>query len=138
MKTLILPFIVMASVTSADTIVANRTLPAKTIIGPHDLVVQQVDIPGAISDPALIIGQEARVALYAGRPIRQGDVGPPAVIERNQLITLHYLQNGLSISTEGRALGRAGPGDRVRVMNLASRTTVSAQVGEDGTAYVAQ
>ncbi|WP_373487298.1 flagella basal body P-ring formation protein FlgA, partial [Blastomonas sp.] len=39
-------------------------------------------------------------------------------------------------STDGRALGRAGVGDVIRVMNLTSRTTVTAQIGADGAAYV--
>jgi len=79
---------------------------------------------------------EARVALYAGRPIRQGDVGPPAVVDRNQIIPLVYMRSGVMISTEGRALDRAGPGDLIRVMNLSSRSTVTARVGSDGAAYV--
>ena len=34
--------------------------------------------------------------------------------------------------TEGRALARAGAGDYVRVMNLASRATVMGRVLQDG------
>jgi len=42
------------------------------------------------------------------------------------------------ISTEGRALDRAGPGDFIRVMNLTSRATVTARVDGSGTAHVTQ
>ncbi|PUB11777.1 flagellar basal body P-ring formation chaperone FlgA [Yoonia sediminilitoris] len=122
----------------ADVVVAARTIPAQTLIGPEHLFVRDLNVAGAISDPEAAIGLEARVALYAGRPIRPGDVGPPAVVERNQLITLHYQRNGLMISTDGRALGRAGPGDIIRVMNLSSRSTVSARIGTDGAGYVAK
>lgn len=120
----------------ADTIVAARTIPARSLIGPNDILIHAQVVPGAASDPASIIGMEARVALFAGRPIRQGDVGFPATVERNQIVMLHYQNNGLNISTEARALGRAGPGDLVRVMNVASRTTVTARVGVDGGVYV--
>ena len=105
---------------------------------PEDVVLNSRDIPGGVSDMNDIIGMEARVALFAGRPIRPGDIGFPAVVERNQLIPLLYEQNGLLITTEGRALGRAGPGDRIRVMNISSRSTVTAQIGADGVAYVAR
>ena len=44
----------------------------------------------------------------------------------------------LAGTAEGRALDRAGPGDVIRVMNLSSRTTVSARVGLDGAAYVSE
>ncbi|MCF2871606.1 flagellar basal body P-ring formation protein FlgA [Octadecabacter sp. G9-8] len=122
----------------ADALVAARTIPARSIIGPDDILLRDVDFMGAMEDPSMVIGQETRVALYAGRPVRQGDIGPPSVIERNQIVALVYSRGGIIISTEGRALDRAGPGDFIRVMNLTSRATVTARVDANGTAFVAQ
>ena len=126
----------LAGPATAETVVAARTIQAQTIIAASDLALQQTTLPGGESDPALFIGMEARVALYAGRPIRVSDVGFPAIVDRNQLIPLVYDANGLVIRTEGRALGRAGVGEIIRVMNMASRNTVSARIGSDGAAYV--
>ncbi len=137
-RALALALSLLAAPTLAETVVAARTLPAQTLISPEDLVIQPQDVPGAVSDPALLIGMEARVALYAGRPIRPGDVGFPAIVERNEVIAMIYASGGIHIATEGRALDRAGPGDVIRVMNLASRTTVTARIGADGAAYVSQ
>lgn len=120
----------------AETLVAARTIRAQELIGPEDLMIRDVDMIGGVSDPAHVIGMEARVALYAGRPIRPGDIGPPSVVDRNQIIPLLYSSGGLTISTEGRALDRAGPGEVIRVMNLSSRTTVSARIDENGAAHV--
>ncbi|PVA09696.1 flagella basal body P-ring formation protein FlgA [Pelagivirga sediminicola] len=131
-----LGWLLVAAPATADTVLAARTIRAQTLITAQDLVVKDVDVVGAISDPALIAGQEARVALYAGRPIRPGDVGPPALVERNQIIALVYDQSGLSITAEGRSLSRAGPGETVRVMNMSSRITVSGQVMPDGRVHV--
>jgi flagella basal body P-ring formation protein FlgA len=131
-------FLLFATPIWADTVIAARTIPAQTTIMPEDIIINSRTIPGAVTDPQEIIGMEARVALYAGRPIRAGDVGFPAVVERNQIIALHYNQHGLAISTEGRALGRAGPGDTIRVMNISSRSTVTALIGADGAAYVSR
>ena len=131
-------FALCASSATADTLIATRTLPARSIIGPDDIVLHDATVIGGLDQIDLVIGQEARVALYAGRPIRQGDIGPPAVVERNQIVMLVYQRGSILISTEGRALDRAGPGDLIRVMNLSSRTTVTAQIDESGTAYVAQ
>lgn len=128
----------LGSASLAETVVAARTIPAQSVIGPADITILESDVQGSIADPNLVVGMEARVALYAGRPIRPGDVGSPAVVERNQIILLYYESNGLMISTEGRALGRAGPGERIRVMNLNSRSTVSARIGNDGAGYVAK
>lgn len=127
---------VMTGPVAAETLVAARTIPAQSIIGPDDLTLSAQNIPGGVTDLAAVVGMETRVALYAGRPIRPGDVSFPAVVERNQIIVLTYQNNGLAISTEGRALDRAGPGDLIRVMNLTSRATVTARIGIDGAGYV--
>jgi flagella basal body P-ring formation protein FlgA len=131
-------FSLFASIAFADVIVAARTIPAQSILTPEDLIMRDVTAAGGLTDPSLIIGQEARVALFAGRPIRRSDVGTPAVVERNQLVSLVYSGSGLSIKTDGRALDRAGPGEAIRVMNLASRNMVTAIIDEAGVAHVAR
>ena len=119
-----------------DTVVANGTIWSMSVIGPADVRLVAGDTPGAILDLAAAIGMEARVNLYPGRPIRPGDLREPAVINRNEIITLQYDANGLLIVTEGRALDRAGTGERLRVLNLSSRTTVTATVQGAGLATV--
>ncbi|MBP1805071.1 flagellar basal body P-ring formation chaperone FlgA [Rubellimicrobium aerolatum] len=128
----------LATPAPAEIVVPARTLAPQTLIAPEDLVLSDAEVPGAISDPAQAIGLETRVALYPGRPIRPQDLGLPAVVERNAIVALVYDRGGLLITAEGRALDRAGPGEVIRVMNTASRTTVSARVGTDGAAYVSE
>jgi len=130
--------ILMATISPAvaETVVATRTIPALSVISADDVTINGEPTAEAVNAAQSIIGMEARVALFAGRPIRPGDIGQPAVVERNQVIPLAFERNGLVISTEGRALGRAGPGDTIRVMNIGSRMTVSAMIGGDGVAYV--
>ena len=132
---LILPLL-LATQAQAEMLVAARTIPAAQVIMAEDLVRRDGSVAGALADPALVVGMETRVALYPGRPIRAGDIGPPAVVERNQIVLLVYAAGTLTITTEGRALDRAGPGDAIRIMNLASRNTVTATIAEDGTAHV--
>lgn len=128
--------LLLASPVFAETVVASRTIPAQTLISSDDLLIKEITVAGGETDPLLFVGMEARVALYAGRPIRAGDVGLPAIVDRNQIISLIYEQSGLRIATEGRSLTRAGPGEIIRVMNLTSRSIVTAQVGLDGAAIV--
>lgn len=120
----------------SESVVATRTIRAQTILTEKDLAVQPVHIIGAFNDPALLIGMETRAALYAGRPVRPGDVGPPAIIDRNQIIILVYATASLTITTEARAMGRAGVGDRLRVLNISSRMTVEGVVRPDGSVLV--
>ncbi len=94
------------------------------------------DIPGALTSAKAAIGQETRVAIYAGRPVKADDIGQPALVERNETVTLVYRAGGLLIMAEGRALARAGAGEMVRAMNLSSKTTVEGLVAPDGTIIV--
>ena len=116
----------------SETLVATGTIRSQSVIGPSDVVLIEGHVPGALSDPAMAIGMEARVNLYPGRPVRSADLRAPAVVDRNEIITLQYHRNGLLIVTEGRALERAGVGDRLRVINLASRNTVTGTVLSSG------
>lgn len=120
----------------ADTVIATRTVRANQIIMEMDVTFAAGDLETGFSRLSDVIGQEARVALYAGRPVLVGDIGPPAVVARNQIVPLRYSAHGISISTEGRALERGAVGDRIRVMNLGSRATLFGQIRGDGTIEV--
>jgi flagella basal body P-ring formation protein FlgA len=120
----------------ADSLVATRTIRAQSILGPDDVTLVAAAIPGALDNIDGVLGLEARVAIYAGRPIRPSDLGPPAVIDRNQVVPLAFASGTLTILTEGRALDRGGVGDVIRIMNLASRTTVSGRIAADGRVIV--
>lgn len=113
-------------------LVVNRTLPAQTVIGPQDVSLQDGDVPGTHSAVEEVVGLETRVTLYPGRPVRVGDLGPAAVVERNEIVTLRFRSGALVIETDGRALDRAALGRGVRVMNLGSRTTVTGTVRGPG------
>ena len=137
MKTLfLLALLLAAAPTQAQSVIAARTLRAETVITADDVTLSEETIQGAHTALADVIGLETRVALYAERPIRTGEVGPPALVERNQVVPLLYRAGGLVIQAEGRALDRAGLGKTIRVMNLASRQTVTGQIRADGTITV--
>jgi len=128
--------LVLATPVSAESVVATRTIRAKSLIVPEDLTLVSAELPGALNDPEAAVGQEARVSIYAGKPVRPGDLGSPTLVDRNQVVRLVYVTGGLAIATEGRALGRGSEGDEIRVMNLGSRNTVSGRIGPDGAVYV--
>lgn len=120
----------------ADSVVATRTIRPHTVLTADDLTLVAMDIPNAITDTQDAIGQETKVAIYAGKAIEAEQIGPVAVIERNQIIQLSYSVGGLSILTEGRALARGGIGETIDVMNLSSHTKVIGQIGPDGVVHV--
>lgn len=122
----------------AQSVTPTRAIRGQTLIGPDDVALSEEFVPGAIAEPAAVIGREARVTLYPGRPILTSQVGAPALVERNQLVRMHFASGPLTIATEGRALDRAGVGEPIRVMNLDSRQVVTGSVQADGTIEVGQ
>ena len=122
----------------ADTVVPARTIRANSIITETDVTLVSSAKAHGYGRIVDVVGQEARVVLYPGRPILLDDIGSPAIITRNQLVRVRFFGNGLSIVTEGRALERGAIGDRVRIMNLSSRATLFGQVQQDGTIQVKQ
>ncbi|MEP3331949.1 flagellar basal body P-ring formation chaperone FlgA [Sedimentitalea sp.] len=137
MKRLIFALLMLAAPElGAEILVPVRTIRAKEIIGHADFVIKEVAVAGALTDPRDLIGQEARVALYPGRPVRAGDIGPPAIVGRNDIVTLVFIQGPLRIMTEGRSLGRGAAGETIRAMNLSSRTTVTGRIQSDGSIEV--
>jgi len=132
----VLLMLVLPGAAIAESVVAARTIRAQSVIGPDDLTMASTAFPGALTDQAEAFGLEARVTIYAGRPVRAGDLGLPAVVERNQIVPISFLSGGLTIQAEGRALTRGGVGEVIRVMNLSSRTTVTGRIAPDGQVIV--
>lgn len=136
MRALLLVLMLLPGAGAAEIVLAARTIRAQEVIGPGDLALGRGEGPGYFADPLALQGLEAKVMLYAGRPVRHGDVGPPALIERNQVVPMTFRRSGLRITAEGRAMERGAEGAFVRVMNLSSRTTVTGRVQPDGTIRV--
>ncbi|MEM9756557.1 MAG: flagellar basal body P-ring formation chaperone FlgA [Pseudomonadota bacterium] len=113
---------------AADVVVAAGTIRSAQIIGPADVALADGDVIGALTRLEDAIGLEARINIYPGRPVRPGDLQPPALVDRNDIVTLQFASGGLMILTDGRALDRASEGERLRVQNLSSRMIVTGTV----------
>jgi len=125
-----------SAATGEPAVIATRPIPSRTVLTAADVALRPSPFGGGLADPAEAIGMETRVALYAGRPIRAEDIGPPALVERNALVLLRYERGALVITAEGRALDRGALGDRIRVTNLSSRQTVVGRIAADGAVEV--
>lgn len=131
MRWLILLILLSAPV-QAESLVALRTLPAQTVVTEADVTLVQAQIDGALTAVAPALGLQVKTTVYAGRPLRPENLGQPALVDRNQTVTLVYAAGGLIILAEGRALARGAEGEVIRAMNLASKTTVSGRVDGQG------
>jgi flagella basal body P-ring formation protein FlgA len=122
----------------AQSVTAVHPIRSQTVIEAGDLAESAEDVPGGVGSIEAAIGKEAKVALYPGRPILASQLRAPALVERNAVVRMSYAAGSLKIVTEGRALDRAGAGEQVRVMNLASKQTVTGTVAPDGSVEVGQ
>lgn len=122
----------------AEVVVAARNIRPGEVLSGSDILKIRGQAAGGFEDEAAVIGTEAKVALYAGRAILAAQIGPAASIERNQIVELVFTAHGLSMTTEGRALGRGSEGQRIRVMNLASKASLFGTIQRDGTIKVSQ
>jgi len=134
----ILTLLFCATSVAADIVTPLRTLRPGSLIELDDLTVRDGAHDGAFDRISDVVGQETRLALYAGRPILFEAVGPPSIVNRNEIVALRFHTAGLTITTEGRAMERGSKGDRIRVMNLQSRTTLFGLVQGNGTVKVIQ
>ena len=133
---LALLLVVLGTPALAQSVMVVRPVRAGTAISADDLAFADVDERDGFGDPRDVIGLEARVNLFPGRPILTRDVGMPTVVDRNAIVPLIFQRGGLTITLEGRALGRAGEGEAVRVMNLSSKTTVTGIATASGAVLV--
>ena len=120
----------------ADSVVATRTIRAQSVITVEDLAMVPAEIAGALTAADAAVGQEAKVTLFAGRAVRAADLVSPALIQRNQVVSVVYKIAGLTIRTDGRALERGGAGAVIKVMNLSSHLTVQGAIAPDGSVRV--
>jgi flagella basal body P-ring formation protein FlgA len=113
-----------------------RAIRAQTVLEAADLTESAEAVPGGVATIEAAAGREAKVTLYPGRPILASQIGPPAIVARNQIVRMVFLRGPLAIEADGRALDRGGAGDLVRVMNLGSKQIVTGAVAADGSVEV--
>ena len=134
-------FVIFVAALAAGAVLAQSVTPvhairSQTVLQADDLALSEGDAPGGIASIEAAVGQEAKVALYPGRPILASQLRSPALVERNAVVKMSYASGPLKIVTEGRVLDRAAVGETVRVMNLASKQTVMGTVAGDGSVEV--
>lgn len=81
-----------------------------------------------LRDETALIGSSASSNISAGRPIRQHEIGTPAVLSRGSVVQMRFAMGGLEILATGQALAEGGMGDVIEVRNLSSRQVVRAVI----------
>ncbi len=87
---------------------------------------------GALSDPAEVVGMEARSSLRANAPLSRKDFQRPILISRGDKITISFEMAGMKLTSRAKAMDDGAKGDVIDVMNLQSRRIVPATVTSRG------
>lgn len=123
-----------------DLPVPRRRMVPGDVIGAGDLEWVRLratqakgDVVRAMPDA---VGQALRHAVQPGQPIQLADLGRPMVVQKGTPMLLALDTPGIQVTAQGVAMEPAGIGERVHVVNPASRVVVEAEVTGPGRARV--
>jgi flagella basal body P-ring formation protein FlgA len=120
--------------------VLNRTVGRGDIITERDIewieARAEVARRDIVADARQLVGQEARLQVRQGSPIRVGDLQRPVMVPRNSTVTIVLKTPFMTLTTQGRASEEGGKGDVIHVTNLQSKRVVEAVVEGPGTVSV--
>jgi flagella basal body P-ring formation protein FlgA len=85
-----------------------------------------------ITDLRAATGLAARHQLHPGQPLHDADLMKPAVVQRNDNVTIIYEAPGLSLTLRGQAQESGALGDTISVQNVQSKRTVQGVVSGPG------
>jgi len=121
---------------TVEVAVPSRPFARGELIKAADIAIERrAKTEFANEPPALltdVLGRAARRALRAGQALRMADVMKPELVQRGDMVTLHYEVPGISITMRGKALDSGTEGDSVSVLNEQSKRTVQGLVTSAG------
>ena len=101
-----------------------------------------IDVPerdvstDTIIDADDLIGKTATNIITANRSVRIREVANPQLVSRGEDVTILYKVGGMTLSAKGKSMQNGTEGDLIRVTNLSSAKSLSAQVTGDRTVTV--
>ncbi len=106
----------------------------------ENLTTHEIDrrntFASTITNAGDLTGTVATRALAAGQPINRLHVRAARAVMRDSSVRVVFNRPGISLAGSGKALEDGNVGEVVRIMNLATRTTLSGEVVADGVVEV--
>ena len=108
-----------------------------SILNASDLTVTEqralTQVSPFVSDMASAVGMELVRPVPAGTPLTLSMLAKPDIVKRGDEVTMVYEGDLLRVTMSGQALQDGASGDRIRLRNPRSKTTVEGEVQNDGT-----
>jgi flagella basal body P-ring formation protein FlgA len=110
------------ALTYARNIATGEILSAADLIWSDEVTAA----PDGFSDPEAAIGKSARHTLRAGAAASLHDLALPKVIKRDDLVSVTFADDGVSLTLQAKATADAAVGDSVMVINPQSKKAIEA------------
>jgi flagella basal body P-ring formation protein FlgA len=125
-----------SAVETIEVAVVSRPLARGEIVKVSDVTIERRPRADFLNEPAAaageVVGMAARRNVRANQPLRMADLMKPELVQRGDIVTLHYEVPGIVLSMRGKALESGTLGDTVNVLNEQSKRTIQGVVTAQG------
>ncbi len=90
----------------------------------------------AVLDADDLIGKTPSRVLSANRPVKAAEIASPQLVSRGDDVTILYTIGGMTLSAKGKSQQNGSEGELIRVTNLSSAKSMSAEITGDRTVTV--
>ncbi len=128
------------AIAMVDMLVLARRVPPGTLLDPADLATAHVRLASThvavVELPEQARGMALRRPVVPGQPIPLADLIRPPAITRGALVAMQLDGPGISLSAQAQAMDDGAVGERIRVLNPASRAVLAATIDAPGHVHV--
>ena len=126
--------------TLANVVVTRRPLGRHKIIRKADISIKRIDISklqvNIINDPEKVIGRRTKRSIDPATILRTDLVEFPPIVKRGDVVTIIAEADGMRITALGKVKKKGHKGERLKVLNLASKKEIYARVVDANTVKV--
>jgi flagellar basal body P-ring formation protein FlgA len=122
------------AIETVEAVAVDHPIEHGEIIKASDLTsVRRPKAEGAvITDAQAAVGMAARHQLRPGQPLHDSDLMKPAVVQRNDIVTIFYGAPGINLTLRGQAQDAGALGETINIMNIQSKRLVQGIVSGPG------
>jgi flagella basal body P-ring formation protein FlgA len=128
------------AVAMADMLVLARRVPPGTLLDAADLATAHVRLAAThvavVELPEQARGMVLRHPVAPGQPIPLADLVRPPAVTRGALVAMQLDGPGITLTAQAQAMDDGAVGERIRVLNPASRAVLSAVIDAPGHVHV--
>lgn len=117
---------------------ATRPLERGASVTPEDFAVSNEWLAPdeAFAEPGAVVGQRLRRGVDSGELLSEGNVEPPIVIERGDIVVVHVVSGTVVLRRESRATESGRVGQRIRLEPVSGGASFRAEIQGPGRAVI--